>query len=50
MSGGRDMTIEADRVRRLIEAYGADPERWPEGERGGAEAAAAASPDLRLAL
>ena len=28
-----EMTTE--RVRSLIDAYGADPERWPAGERSG---------------
>lgn len=38
------MTLE--RFRRIVEAYGADPGRWPADERGAAQAFAAAHPAL----
>jgi hypothetical protein len=38
------------RFRRLIAAYGADPARWPPGQRAGAEALLAGSPTARALL
>jgi hypothetical protein len=38
------------RFRRLIAAYGADPARWPPGQRGRAEALLARSPTARALL
>ena len=38
------------RFRRLIAAYGADPARWPPGQRGRAEALLARSPAARALL
>jgi hypothetical protein len=38
------------RLTELIAAYGADPKRWPEGERRGAKALLAQSPELRAML
>lgn len=45
--GSRD--IDLDRFLELVEAYGAEPERWPEGERAGALALLATSPEARAA-
>lgn len=42
------MTMTTERFRELIEAYGADPRRWPEAER--AEAAEAARAPAAQAL
>lgn len=42
------MTIE--RFKVLVEAYGADPARWPEAERAVAEAFANASPEAQQLL
>ncbi|MEX2452154.1 MAG: hypothetical protein WD407_14955 [Rhodospirillales bacterium] len=39
-----------DRLMRCIEAYGADPARWPEAERDGLRALLAASPEAQRAL
>ena len=36
-----------DRFRELLDAYGAEPRRWPAQERGMAEALIAASPEAR---
>lgn len=33
---GADKTIDLDRLSVLLDAYGADRGRWPEGERAGA--------------
>ncbi len=38
------------RFRRLIAAYGADPARWPPGQRGRAEALLARSPTAHALL
>ena len=38
------------RFRRLISAYGADPGRWPPGQRSRAEALLARSPKARALL
>lgn len=35
-----------DRFRAILDAYGADPARWPEAERAAAQAFASAHPDL----
>lgn len=43
MNGRKMMTNE--RLLELIEAYGAEPGAWPEGERASAEAHLAAHPD-----
>lgn len=39
-----------DRVRAMIDAYGADSSRWPVEERSGALARIARTPELRAAL
>jgi len=36
-----------DRFRELLDAYGAEPRRWPANERGMAEALAARMPEAR---
>ena len=36
-----------NRLRTIVEAYGADPRRWPEAERGPAEALVAESTAAR---
>jgi hypothetical protein len=41
------MTMTLDRLRLLIDAYGADPARWPEPERAGAATLLAASDEAR---
>lgn len=38
--------VTADRVRALLDAYGADPGRWPEAERAAARRLVAADPAL----
>lgn len=38
------------RVRDILAAYGADPARWPDGERDAALAAVSATPALAIAL
>lgn len=40
-------TMTLDRVRQLAAAYGADPRRWPDGERDAAKALIAGSPAAR---
>lgn len=42
--------MNVQRVRELIEAYGADAARWPEAERDAARALARATPELANAL
>src|SRR5690606_15531878 len=42
-----DLPIRPDRVVELIDAYGADPLRWPDAERSAAEQALWNSPQLR---
>ncbi len=42
--------MNAERLERLIEAYGAAPRRWPQDERAAAERLLAERPDLRAAL
>ena len=44
------MTMTIDRLRTILEAYGAAPERWPEAEREGALALIAQSPEARAAV
>jgi anti-sigma factor RsiW len=39
--------MDVRRLDELLDAYGADPRRWPEGERAAAEALLASSPALR---
>ena len=39
--------MDRERLRTIIEAYGAEPARWPADERGAAEALLARTPDLR---
>jgi hypothetical protein len=39
--------IDRERVAALIEAYGAEPSRWPEGERAQAQALLASDPELQ---
>lgn len=46
----RTIEITEDRVRALIDAYGADPDRWPEGERDAALTRIASDPTLRSIL
>lgn len=38
--------MQADRVRQLLDAYGADPGRWPEKQRDAMQAALARDPEL----
>ena len=38
------------RLKRLIEAYGAEPERWPAGDRAAAQALLEASAEARAML
>jgi hypothetical protein len=45
MTDDRTMTLE--RLRTLLDAYGAAPERWPAGERAAAEALLARSPEAQ---
>lgn len=45
-----DSAPGAGRVRTLIEAYGADPARWPEGDRSAALAWVESHPDEAPAL
>jgi len=40
-----EMTLE--RLREIVEAYGASPARWPQGERPAAEALASSSPEAQ---
>jgi hypothetical protein len=42
--------MNAERFEQLLDAYGASPGRWPQGERAAAEAFAAASPDAAARL
>lgn len=37
-------TMTPERFARIVEAYGADPRRWPDGERAAARAYAQANP------
>ena len=39
-----------DRLKQVIEAYGGDPKRWPEAERGGLVALSAAAPETAAAV
>lgn len=39
--------MELERLRELIDAYGADPHRWPEGEREEAAVFAEGSPEAQ---
>lgn len=41
------MTMTLERLRILIEAYGAEPSRWPEDERGAAATLLAESAEAR---
>lgn len=40
-----DRTMEMSRFKRILDAYGADPRRWPAAEREAALAFLAASPE-----
>lgn len=40
-------TMTLDRLRAIVEAYGADPARWPAAERAAGEALLAGSPSAR---
>jgi hypothetical protein len=42
--------MKLDRMQHLLDAYGADPARWPARERDAAEVLAAASPDAARLL
>lgn len=42
--------MQASRFEALIDAYGADPARWPDAERASALAFAEANPDLAARL
>lgn len=44
---GLDKRIDLDRLRTLLDAYGADRTRWPEGERGAAWALIEANDQAR---
>ncbi len=39
------MAVDLERLRAIVEAYGADAARWPEAEREGALALLASSPE-----
>jgi hypothetical protein len=39
------MTMTAQRFAQIVDAYGADPQRWPDAERAAAQAFARAHPD-----
>lgn len=39
-----------ERFRQIVEAYGAAPQRWPEGERTAAEAFARTNPETQAML
>ena len=41
------MTMDIGRFEQIIDAYGADPRRWPDAERQGAGALLAASEEAR---
>ncbi|MBN8552287.1 MAG: hypothetical protein J0L52_05275 [Caulobacterales bacterium] len=41
------MTVGLKRFKQIMDAYGADPTRWPEAERAEAEALLATSSDAR---
>jgi len=41
--------MDVERLRRLLDAYGADPERWPMPDRAGATALLARSAEARAA-
>ncbi|PKQ02073.1 MAG: hypothetical protein CVT73_20165 [Alphaproteobacteria bacterium HGW-Alphaproteobacteria-12] len=43
-----EMTLE--RLREIVEAYGASPARWPHAERSAAEALASSSPEAQALL
>ncbi|MCB1647500.1 MAG: hypothetical protein KDI36_18705 [Pseudomonadales bacterium] len=42
--------MDPDRFRTIVEAFGADPERWPEAERTAAQAFLASSPQAQQLL
>lgn len=44
------MTMGLERFERLVEAWGADPRRWPEAERAAAEAFLAHNVDARASI
>ncbi|MCP5433656.1 MAG: hypothetical protein H6923_10350 [Alphaproteobacteria bacterium] len=46
----REDRMNAERFARILEAYGADPRRWPAAERAACEAFAAADPQAGAAL
>jgi hypothetical protein len=47
MSARSTAGVTLNRLRTIVEAYGADPRRWPEAERGSAEALVAESTAAR---
>ena len=47
MSARSTAGMTLDRLQTIVEAYGADPGRWPEAERGSAEAFVAESAAAR---
>lgn len=47
--GDRSQDVDLDRFLELVDAYGAEPGRWPERERAGALALLATSPEARAA-
>ena len=44
------MSMGLERFERLVEAYGADPRRWPEAERAAAEAFLAGNAEARARM
>lgn len=44
---GSGNAMSMARLRAILEAYGAEPRRWPQAERADAEALIAASPEAR---
>lgn len=47
---GKGIVMNRERFEQVLAAYGADPQRWPEGERGALEAYAAANADAAALL
>ncbi len=45
MTEAKDKPVDLERFGQLLESYGADPRRWPEAEREGAQALLVSSPE-----
>lgn len=48
--GNPTRTASADRVRQIVDAYGADPARWPQKDRAALNAGVDAAPELDPSL